>query len=734
MPTTAETGRADRFRWLRYLSTAARLGFDAFREGRLSASPRRWLIDLRHLRGLMSSGGQPLSSRSRRLPTSNAESKQAIADAYRLALAALLASTNRLRFDQVTARPKVSVLVVLFNRAELTLRCFRSLLESQAVQFEVVIVDNNSSDDTSLLLDRVDGAHIIRNADNIGFLHACNLAADSARGEYLLFLNSDAELLPGSLAAALHTIQQSPAIGAVGGRLILPGGQLQEAGSIVWRDGSCLGYGRGDSPWAPEYAFTRDVDYCSAALLLTPRALFLQLGGFDDRFAPAYYEDVDYCVRLWQSGKRVVYEPRVQAVHVEFASSPSFDAAIRMQQKHRMLFVEKHRDWLQRQYPSSTPAVVHARARPGAGLRILVVDDRVPRTTSGFGFPRAVELIRSLVELGHFVTLYTTAMVSEDSRRMYDDIPPTVEALVDRGPTRIVDFFRHERAGYFDRVIVSRPHNMQLLRAKLGLPRNWLAPAKVIYDAEAIATVRDVGRRQLAGEHISEAEVERLVAEEVALAEGADAVLAVSTPDAQRLAAAGLTNIHTVGYLVRPAPTGRPFDERRGALFVGAFHELSPNADAVLWFARYALPQLRAALGNTVPFTVVGHDPPADVLRLRDDGVKVVAGIQDLTALYDEARIFIAPIRFAAGIPLKIVHAAAHGLPIVATSLLARQLQWHDGQELLVADTADDFATACSCLYSTASQWHHVRAAALERLALDYSRERFVADLETALG
>ena len=138
-----------------------------------------------------------------------------------------------------------------------------------------------------------------------------NQAAREAHGKYLLVLNNDAQLQPGALRSALTTIGSSPDIGAVGGRIILLDGTLQEAGSIIWRDGSCLGYGRGDDPFAPTYMFRRDVDYCSGAFLLTPRALWNQMGGFDEKYKPAYYEETDYCMRLWERGLRVVFDPDV---------------------------------------------------------------------------------------------------------------------------------------------------------------------------------------------------------------------------------------------------------------------------------------------------------------------------------------------------------------------------------------------------------------------------------------
>jgi len=717
----------DRFSWPRFAAAAARLALAALRDGRLPLSPSRWLIDLRHLRGVMATSSETSSSPAD-LAGHDPDWKGTLARSSRTLLEAFLASGARLPFAH-TAQSQVSVILVLFNRAELTLRCLRSLLE-QALPVELVVVDNASSDETARLLSRVEGATIIKSPENVGFLCASNLAAAAATGEYLLFLNNDAELLPGSLASAVCTAGRSPDVGAVGGRIMLHDGSLQEAGSILWRDGSCSGYGRGDSPGLPEYQFARDVDFCSAALLLTPRQLFLDLGGFDERFAPAYYEDVDYCVRLWQSGHRVVYDPGTVALHVEFASAQSAAAAVARQTVARDAFCAKHREWLRGQPDCASTGMLAARRRPGRGLAVLFVDDRTPRLSAGFGFPRAAEIIRAFDDLGHFVTLYPTSLVGEDWRDAYLDIPVSVEVMLGWGPGRLKEFCQ-ERASLYDCIVVSRAHNMRLLRARLGSPSRWGPP--VLYDAEAVEAIRDEGRRRLAGRPAPDEEVRRLVDEELALADGVAGVWSVSDSERRRFESARASTVHVVGHAVEPRLGQRSWADRDGLLFVGAFHELSPNTDAVLWFVREVLPRVRARLPRA-HLTVVGQDPPPEVSDIDIPDVEVVAGTVDLEPLYDRARVFIAPTRFGAGIPIKVIHAAAHGVPVVCTPLLAEQLGWVDGADLLAAGTADGFADACVSLLTSQDQWEMVREGALRRVRSEYSRERLRSSLDEALA
>lgn len=655
--------------------------------------------------------------------------QQALAAVYATALRSFLASGSRLRWPVVES-PLLTVILVLFNRAELTLRCLRSLAEDSSIPLEIIAVDNASTDETVALLDRLDGVKVIRNRENRGFLLAVNQAARRAQGRYLLFLNNDAELLPGALASVLRVMESAPDIGAVGGKLILTDGRLQEAGSIVWSDGSCLGYGRGDSPFAPMYMFRRDVDYCSAAFLLTGRELFLESGLFDEDFQPAYYEDADYCLRLWESGKRVVYDPGAAVVHVEFASSRSASEAVEMQLERREIFVRKHAERLRRHHPPHPKNLIPARTAGGSGLRILFVDDRVPHAFLGAGFPRSREMLLALVEAGHSVTFFPLSFPEEDWETVYQDIPPTVEVMVGWGVDRLEEFLR-EREGYYQRILVSRPHNMRRLQRVLKGGARPPAGTGLIYDAEAIFALREAGERRLRGEAVAESDLQERVREEAGLARQADAVIAVSEAERKRFLECGLPRVFTLGHSVLPAPTLRPFSDRAGILFVGAVYEDSdPNADAVSWFALEVLPLLRQALGPEVLFRVAGVSLSRRLAALRAPGLELLGWTSDLKDLYDRARLFVAPTRFGAGIPLKIYHAAAHGLPVVCTSLTASHLGWRDGAELLVADGAPRFAEKCAALYRDEALWRRLREGALTRIERECSARAFSASLE----
>ena len=249
------------------------------------------------------------------------------------------------------ARLTTSIVIPTYNRMEQLLACLLALEATLPAGFagEVIVVDDASTDETAAALAFFAGrSGLVRplpNSRNVGFVESCNRGAAEASGDLLLFLNHDTEPTPGWLAPILALFERDPRVGAVGSRLLGSDGRVQEAGGGVFRDGSCANFGRG-LPFAdPLVSFVRDVDYCSGAALATRRALFAEVGSFDARYRPAYYEDVDYCTALWERGYAVVYQPASVVLHDEgsaYGRGPG-SRAHRLQEANREVFVGKWR-------------------------------------------------------------------------------------------------------------------------------------------------------------------------------------------------------------------------------------------------------------------------------------------------------------------------------------------------------------------------------------------------------
>ena len=245
--------------------------------------------------------------------------------------------------------PVVSVIVPVHGKWPYTRQCLRFLAgHLVSVPFEVVVVDDASPDDSAAKLAACDGVRLVRAERNLGFIGACNLGAEHARGRNLFFLNNDAEVTESWLDTLMSTMDSNERIGLVGAKLVYPDGRLQECGAVVWSDGTGWNLGRGGDPDAAEYNDVRDVDYCSGAAILVRAGVFREVGGFDGRFAPAYYEDTDLAFAVRAAGYRTVVQPKAVVVHHEGISNGT-DASTgvkRHQELNRQVFVDKWADAL----------------------------------------------------------------------------------------------------------------------------------------------------------------------------------------------------------------------------------------------------------------------------------------------------------------------------------------------------------------------------------------------------
>src|SRR5271167_63814 len=638
----------------------------------------------------------------------------------RTRLRAILGSGRRLLLP-ATADPELSIILVLCNKSHLSLLCLESILANADVKCEVIIVDNGSRDETNRLLDRLDGAQILRNRTNMGFAQACMQGAGLARGKYLCFLNNDAQLEPRALSFALCNFMEDASVGAVGGKILLANGRLQEAGSILWGDGSALGYGRDDDPALPQYEFRRPVDYCSGAFLFTPAHLFQELGGFSDHFYPAYYEDTDYCTAVWARGLQVMYEPRAVIRHYESASSGNNDSAKPLMAVNQQKFSNKWRNLLANHLAPTDENVHRGRiAALSHALRVVYVDDRVPHRGLGSGFPRSNDILNQLARQGHQVTCATTSFPLD--RDDYSDVSRDVEFF--DGYNELGRLCR-EYLSNADVAWVSRPHNMELMLQRM-VTAQIEAGFKIVYDAEAIFADRDRLKAQVLGKNVSGQTLDAWASRELDLAKAADAVVSVCARDQAAMTAYGIPNVHVIGLQLEVAATPASFADRQTFLFVGAMHGSdNPNADSMQFFCNEVWPIVQQVTGAEL--VIAGYGTAIIASDFRGRGIRVTGALSDLTPLYEEARVFIVPTRYAAGLPFKAYEAAARGVPLVVSSLIGQQLGWQDEEECLIADHPQRFAQDCCRLYEDEKLWSRIRSAALLRVERELTETQFRA-------
>lgn len=619
---------------------------------------------------------------------------------------------------QTHPNPLVSIIIPVHNQWPVTARCLAMLGRYPGdTPLEVLVVDDASDDETPLRLARCENLRVITNRRNLGFVRACNRGAGEARGTHLVFLNNDTQVQPAWLDKLVSTFEEKPDAGLVGSRLIYPDGRQQEAGAIVFRDGSAWNYGHLDDPYKPQYSYVREPDYVSGAALAIRRDLFERLGGFDEHFAPGYYEDADLAFRVRAAGYRVYYQPLSRVVHFEGVSAGTDEHAgtgmKRFQAINRQKFLERWRDELASHGARGEDLERQKERRVRRGAFVVDVYMLTPDKESGS--LRMVNLFAILQELGYKVTFAATNL--EAPEPYVSDLQMRGVEVLCRPYVKSID--RHLKANghIYDLVILSRADSAAKV---MGAARRYCRNACIVYDTVDLHFLREMRLAELTGDKATRAVAERRRREELNFIAEADTTLVVSPVEQDLLAReAPGADVRVVSNIHRIFGNRRPFAERQDIFFIGAFAH-PPNTDAVLWFCREIFP-LVLSEEPTLRFSVIGADPPAQVRALASENIRILGHVPDVTPFFDGCRLSVAPLRYGAGVKGKVNQSLAYGLPVVATMQAAEGMFLVDGESVLLADEPAAFAEAVLRLYRDPALWERLSKGGLTVMEQHFS-------------
>lgn len=583
-----------------------------------------------------------------------------------------------LKFEP-SAAPQLSIIIPVYGAFDLlhqTLMSLKRMLAGEKIDYEIICVDDCSPGLNANTYTRYSGLTVIPTARNVGFSEACNTGARHARGEILLFLNSDTIVCPGAFASVVQLFGARTQAAIIGSRLLHLDLSLQEAGGIVWANGEAANFGRGALPRLPEFEFVRECDYVSGAALFIRHSIWRELGGFDDLFAPAYYEDTDLCLRAKKNGHQVLYCPQSNVIHAEGGTNgTNLEQGVkRYQTVNKKKFIKRWKDWLAVHQPPERDFPAHL---IGGRPVIVFVDHYIPKHDRDAGSKATYDFLEYLVEHNYFVIFWPD--------NLYPD-PEYYQALSDLGImvisgaqylgkfTEFIEPYRHaithiflsrphvaERMmGPFDTALKEKTHyighDVHYERLRREFENQYLGPGgqwAIYSDPESVAQYRtqEVLLWKACQQSLYFTQRECDIVKEVSGAK-ASLIPLYSHKRLKRLMHAG---------------TAVSYAQRQHILYVGGFAH-TPNLDAMNWLlsgVQKGDPWLASLL-------VIGSNIPQSLLdQLMDLGITYQSDISNaqLEQLHYEAKLVLAPLRFGSGLKGKVVEAIASGAPVVSTAI-----------------------------------------------------------------
>lgn len=621
---------------------------------------------------------------------------------------------------------KVSIIIPFYNKFDYTVNCLFELSKQSYKNYEVILVDDASDDIGCRAFEKIEGLTVIRNRKNQGYLRSCNLAANQCNGEFILQLNNDTLPLQGWLENLVKTFDYYPKAGIVGSLMLDKNGLVQEAGGLIFSDASGYNYGRGRSPEESKFKYCRQVDFCSGASIIIKRYLWDAVGGYDDLYAPAYYEDADMAMAAAMREYEVIFNPFSRIVHYEGISSGNdLNKGIKKYQNiNKQKFYNKWRKQLSRkpEVPLAEEVDLYVRNQAPKG-QILWIDSNTPTPDKDAGSIETVHFFEQALKDGWGITFFAWDAF-RDEGRYTDDLRymgvECVHVTAHKWNTPLE--YLHATCDKFDVIVLSRA---TVAKQCYPLVKTNFPEAKTIFNTVDLHFLRYERELELLKKfpkyRMSTRSQKVEKEDEIFLVKECDATIVVSDVEAQILReSAPHAKIKAIPLFGEVLGRTKQYNQRVNIGFIGGYQH-PPNVDAVKFFVADVWPIVSKHLGNC-KFIIAGSNVSDEIKSLESKNIEVRGFIPDLDNFLEEVRVMVAPLRYGAGIKGKIVSSLCRGVPQVVSTEAAEGMRLEHKTDVMIANSAEQFAKHLIDLYTNKELWETISDGAREKADKYYSK------------
>lgn len=629
-------------------------------------------------------------------------------------------------------KPLVSVVIPVHNKYAVTFHCLCSLLLARNdVDFELIVVDDGSTDETAERLSDHKGITTVSRDTAGGFIDACHAGADRASGEYLLFLNNDVETTAHWIDELVKVFEIFPDTGAAASKLLFPDGRLQDAGGIVWNNGTPANYGRGKNALDPRFTYSRDADYLSGAALITPVDVWNEIGGFEEDLRPAYFEDTWYSFAVRELGLRTIYCAPSKVYHVQGVSNGVDEDTDTGLKRFQKINHPKFKQRWAKAYATHGDEWDEADLQKDrtATARVLAISWTLARPDHDGGSFALMQEMKMMQALGMKVT-HLPGNCAYMGRYNEDLYRHGIECIHAPFATSVEDFLI-QRGSEFDMIYV---YDYATLDPLIDPIRDHAPQAKIVLNIMDLHFLREMRKSLSANDAEAEENAHQVREAEIEVIKRSDLTVSYSDLEVEiiRALVGSATKVELLPWVQETIPGEARFKERSGLCFVGSYRH-PPNAEAVDYFARIIAPGFRnTAAGNRLHVYGSGWD--MDSRSRSGDGVEIEGFIEDIADAYAHHRIFVSPLTSGAGIKGKVISAMAHGIPTILSDIAAEGMALRHMEHCLIANSEQEWVDAIEMLQTDETLWKTIRRNALDFVEANFSFERGSAEMRDVMS